>query len=73
MNRIARAFWLSRPGLGEIRSVDLPEPEEGEVLVRSLFPESAAERRRSSSAAAFRRVSTRPCGRRSRRASSPHP
>jgi len=37
MNRIARAFWLSRPGLGEIRSVDLPEPEEGEVLVRSLF------------------------------------
>ncbi|WP_030936583.1 zinc-dependent alcohol dehydrogenase [Streptomyces sp. NRRL S-646] len=37
MNRIARAFWLSRPGIGEIRSVDLPEPEEGEVLVRSLF------------------------------------
>jgi len=37
MNRIARAFWLSRPGLGEIRSFDLPEPEEGEVLVRSLF------------------------------------
>ena len=37
MNRIARAFWLSRPGLGEIRSVDLPEPEEGEVLVRALF------------------------------------
>ncbi|RPF37672.1 zinc-binding alcohol dehydrogenase [Streptomyces sp. TLI_185] len=37
MNRIARAFWLSRPGLGEIRSVHLPEPEEGEVLVRSLF------------------------------------
>ncbi|MGW3118769.1 dehydrogenase [Streptomyces sp. NPDC001107] len=37
MNRIARAFWLSRPGLGEIRSVDLPEPGEGEVLVRSLY------------------------------------
>ncbi|MGW1744677.1 zinc-dependent alcohol dehydrogenase [Streptomyces sp. NPDC002092] len=37
MNRTARAFWLSRPGLGEIRSVDLPEPAEGEVLVRSLF------------------------------------
>lgn len=37
MNRIARAFWLSRPGLGEIRSVDLPEPAEGEVLVRSLY------------------------------------
>ncbi|GAA2485681.1 zinc-binding alcohol dehydrogenase [Streptomyces longisporus] len=37
MNRIARAFWLSRPGLGEIRTVDLPEPAQGEVLVRSLF------------------------------------
>ncbi|GAA3849425.1 zinc-binding alcohol dehydrogenase [Streptomyces coacervatus] len=37
MNRIARAFWLSRPGLGEIRSVDLPEPAPGEVLVRSLY------------------------------------
>jgi NADPH:quinone reductase-like Zn-dependent oxidoreductase len=37
MNRIARAFWLSRPGLGEIRSADLPEPAAGEVLVRSLF------------------------------------
>ncbi|MCD9876546.1 zinc-dependent alcohol dehydrogenase [Streptomyces guryensis] len=37
MNRVARAFWLSRPGLGEIRSLDLPEPAEGEVLVRSLF------------------------------------
>ncbi|NUQ97097.1 MAG: zinc-binding alcohol dehydrogenase [Streptomyces sp.] len=37
MNRIARAFWLSRPGLGEIRTVDLPEPAQGEVQVRSLF------------------------------------
>ncbi|MFF4501552.1 zinc-binding alcohol dehydrogenase [Streptomyces sp. NPDC001401] len=37
MNRVARAFWLSRPGLGEIRSVDLPEPAPGEVLVRSLY------------------------------------
>ena len=37
MNRIARAFWLSRPGLGEIRTLDLPEPAEGEVLVRSLY------------------------------------
>jgi threonine dehydrogenase-like Zn-dependent dehydrogenase len=37
MNRIARAFWLSRPGLGEIRTADLPEPAEGEVLVRSLY------------------------------------
>ncbi|MFJ9538497.1 dehydrogenase [Streptomyces sp. NPDC101225] len=37
MNHIARAFWLSRPGLGEIRTADLPEPAEGEVLVRSLY------------------------------------
>ncbi|MEU6257878.1 zinc-binding alcohol dehydrogenase [Streptomyces sp. NPDC047043] len=37
MNHIARAFWLSRPGLGEIRDAQLPEPAEGEVLVRSLF------------------------------------
>jgi threonine dehydrogenase-like Zn-dependent dehydrogenase len=37
MNRVARAFWLSRPGFGEIRSVDLPEPAVGEVLVRSLY------------------------------------
>jgi threonine dehydrogenase-like Zn-dependent dehydrogenase len=37
MNLIARAFWLSRPGQGEIRDVHLPEPGEGEVLVRSLY------------------------------------
>ncbi|MBO4252583.1 zinc-dependent alcohol dehydrogenase [Streptomyces griseorubiginosus] len=37
MNLIARAFWLSRPGEGEIRDVHLPEPGEGEVLVRSLY------------------------------------
>ncbi|MCX4885070.1 MULTISPECIES: zinc-binding alcohol dehydrogenase [unclassified Streptomyces] len=37
MNYIARAFWLSRQGHGEIRSTDLPGPAEGEVLVRSLF------------------------------------
>jgi len=37
MNRISRAFWLGRPGVGEIRDVDLPEPAEGEVVVRSLF------------------------------------
>ena len=37
MNRVARAFWLSRPGFGEIRTADLPEPAQGEVLVRSLF------------------------------------
>jgi threonine dehydrogenase-like Zn-dependent dehydrogenase len=37
MNLTARAFWLGRPGQGEIRDVHLPEPGEGEVLVRSLF------------------------------------
>ncbi|MFE5188909.1 zinc-binding alcohol dehydrogenase [Streptomyces sp. NPDC056628] len=37
MNRTARAFWLSAPGEGEIREVALPEPGEGDVLVRSLY------------------------------------
>lgn len=37
MNRTARAFWLKSPGEGEIRETVLPEPGEGEVLVRSLY------------------------------------
>ncbi|MCI3238749.1 zinc-dependent alcohol dehydrogenase [Streptomyces spinosisporus] len=37
MNRIAGAFWLSRPGLGEIRTADLPEPGDGEVQVRTVY------------------------------------
>ncbi|WP_369274608.1 dehydrogenase [Streptomyces sp. R11] len=37
MNRAARAFWLTSPGEGEIREVALPEPGEGDVLVRSLY------------------------------------
>ncbi|MGW1613414.1 zinc-dependent alcohol dehydrogenase [Streptomyces sp. NPDC002285] len=37
MNRAARAFWLRYPGEGEIREVTLPEPGEGDVLVRSLY------------------------------------
>ncbi|MFI1567464.1 dehydrogenase [Streptomyces sp. NPDC020490] len=37
MGRSAHAFWLSRPGEGEIREVELPEPGEGEVLVRALY------------------------------------
>ncbi|WP_031475991.1 zinc-dependent alcohol dehydrogenase [Streptomyces bicolor] len=37
MNRTARAFWLASPGEGEIREVALPEPGEGDVLVRSLY------------------------------------
>ncbi|MGV9705572.1 dehydrogenase [Streptomyces sp. NPDC003483] len=37
MDRSARAFWLHSPGRGEIRDVALPEPAEGEVLVRALW------------------------------------
>jgi 2-desacetyl-2-hydroxyethyl bacteriochlorophyllide A dehydrogenase len=33
----AEAFWLRGPGVGEIRSVTLPEPRSHEVLVRTLF------------------------------------
>ncbi|WP_432075616.1 zinc-dependent alcohol dehydrogenase [Streptomyces wuyuanensis] len=36
MKRVARAFWLKSPGQGEIRDVRLPEPGEGDVVVRSL-------------------------------------
>ncbi|MEV7866939.1 zinc-binding alcohol dehydrogenase [Streptomyces sp. NPDC088124] len=36
MKRVARAFWLRSPGHGEIREVALPEPGEGDVLVRTL-------------------------------------
>ena len=32
----AHAFWLRRPGCGEIRPVALPEPGSGDVLVRTL-------------------------------------
>jgi NADPH:quinone reductase-like Zn-dependent oxidoreductase len=32
----ARAFWLREPGVGEIRSVRLPEPRDGDVRVRTL-------------------------------------
>ena len=32
----AYAFWLSAPGRGEIRPVSLPEPRQGDVLVRTL-------------------------------------
>ncbi|MFF7750871.1 dehydrogenase [Streptomyces sp. NPDC007971] len=37
MNRSARAFWLRSPGHGELREITLPDPSEGEVLVRALF------------------------------------
>src|ERR1700710_964628 len=32
----AQAFWLRAPGRGEIRSVALPEPGRGDVVVRTL-------------------------------------
>ena len=32
----ARAFWIREPGRGEIRTVQLPDPGPGEVLVRTL-------------------------------------
>jgi threonine dehydrogenase-like Zn-dependent dehydrogenase len=32
-----QAFWLSAPGRGEIRPVEIPRPGEGEVLVRTRF------------------------------------
>ncbi|WP_405462987.1 zinc-binding alcohol dehydrogenase [Streptomyces jietaisiensis] len=37
MTRTARAFWLRAPGHGEIRDIEIPEPAEDEVLVRSLW------------------------------------
>ena len=32
----AQAFWLVRPGLGEIRTMPIPNPEPGQVRVRTL-------------------------------------
>jgi threonine dehydrogenase-like Zn-dependent dehydrogenase len=37
MARDASAFWLREPGAGEIRSVRLPDPGPGEVLVRTRY------------------------------------
>ncbi|WP_432133935.1 MULTISPECIES: dehydrogenase [unclassified Streptomyces] len=37
MKRTARAFWVGRPGAGEIRETPLTDPAEGEVLVRALY------------------------------------
>jgi threonine dehydrogenase-like Zn-dependent dehydrogenase len=36
MKRTGSAFWLRSPGVGEIRDVVLPEPGEGDVVVRTL-------------------------------------
>jgi threonine dehydrogenase-like Zn-dependent dehydrogenase len=35
-DRVAQAFWLREPGCGEIRPVGLPEPESGDVVVRTV-------------------------------------
>ncbi|MFF4959776.1 zinc-binding alcohol dehydrogenase [Streptomyces sp. NPDC001222] len=37
MDLTARAFWLRSPGHGEVRDVELPEPGDGDVLVRTLY------------------------------------
>jgi threonine dehydrogenase-like Zn-dependent dehydrogenase len=37
MASYARAFWISSPGAGEIRSMTLPEPGPDEVLIRTLY------------------------------------
>ncbi|MEW1724574.1 zinc-binding alcohol dehydrogenase [Streptomyces sp. NPDC093109] len=36
MTRSARAFWLRSPGVGEIREIALPEPADGDVVVRTV-------------------------------------
>ncbi|MDH4063745.1 MAG: zinc-binding alcohol dehydrogenase [Acidobacteriota bacterium] len=37
MSDTARAFWVVKPGLGEIRDQPLPEPSPDDVVVRALF------------------------------------
>jgi threonine dehydrogenase-like Zn-dependent dehydrogenase len=37
MDLTACAFWLRSPGHGELRQVELPEPGDGDVLVRALY------------------------------------
>ncbi|MGA8116786.1 MAG: dehydrogenase [Actinocatenispora sp.] len=37
MTRQAHAFWLRTPGEGEIRPVTLPDPGDGDVLVRTRY------------------------------------
>ncbi|MYU55860.1 MULTISPECIES: zinc-dependent alcohol dehydrogenase [Streptomyces] len=37
MQHTARAFWLRAPGRGEIRTVPLPGPGAGDVMVRTLY------------------------------------
>jgi 2-desacetyl-2-hydroxyethyl bacteriochlorophyllide A dehydrogenase len=37
MGRTAHAFWVSAPGAGEIRAVELPEPGPADVVVRTTY------------------------------------
>jgi 2-desacetyl-2-hydroxyethyl bacteriochlorophyllide A dehydrogenase len=37
MSAPARAFWVARPGLGEIRDETLPHPSAGDVVVRARY------------------------------------
>jgi threonine dehydrogenase-like Zn-dependent dehydrogenase len=37
VSREARAFWVTAPGQGEIRSEVVPAPADGEVLIRALY------------------------------------
>lgn len=37
MENTSRAFWVQRPGVGEIREAPLPALQEGEVRVRALY------------------------------------
>src|SRR5215813_1973284 len=32
-----RAFWLAEPGRGEIRSETMPPPDNGDVVIRTLY------------------------------------
>jgi NADPH:quinone reductase-like Zn-dependent oxidoreductase len=36
MGSEALAFWVREPGVGEIRSLTIPDPGPGEVLVRAV-------------------------------------
>ena len=36
-DRIAQAFWITAPGVGEIRRETLPAPGTGDVVVRALY------------------------------------
>ncbi len=33
----AKAFWIVQPGEGQLRSVDVPDPTPGQVLLRTLY------------------------------------